>query len=128
MPWPAKKARARSRKAAAVAPRSSDELLGVGEPRRVVDGHVDVVPADAAVRGLRLVVGEAPAAAGADARQALGVEVQEVAGTRPAVAHRRLTRLEQAQAVQAAAAQGAVDGRRGEVQCARRCTPARGAA
>ena len=29
------------------------ELLGVGQPRRVVDGHVRVVPADAAVAVLR---------------------------------------------------------------------------
>ena len=59
---------------------------------------------------------EALAAAGADAAQLLGVEVHEVAGMRPAVAHHRLTRLERAQAVQPVAPEGAVDGRRGEVR------------
>jgi len=75
---------------------------------------VGVVPADAAVGGLCLVAGEPPPTTATDARQSFGVEVHEVAGGRPAVAHHGLTRLKQAQTVQAVAPQGAVDGRRGE--------------
>jgi hypothetical protein len=90
------------------------ELLGVGQPGGVVDGHVSVVPADAAVAILR--PAEALATAPPDAPEALGIEVQKVAGVRPAVAQRGLARLKRAQAVQPMAPEGTVDGRRGEVR------------
>ena len=71
---------------------------------------------DAAVAVLEPHAAEALAAARPDAAQLLGVEVHEVAGPGPAVAHHGLARLERAQAMQAVAPEGAVDGRRGELR------------
>ena len=85
MPWAAKKARARSSEGRRACRALVCELLGVGQTSGVVDGHVHEVPADAAVPAAAL--GKAPAAALPDTPQALRVEVHEVAGDRPAVAH-----------------------------------------
>ena len=83
---------------------SSGELLGVGEPRGVVDGHVHEVPADAAVAVLGGRPTKRQPPPGADAPQLLGVEVHEVAGARPAVAHHRLPGLQRPQTVRPGAA------------------------
>ena len=71
------------------------------------------VPADAAVALCGRAAGEVPATSGADAPELLGVEVDEVPGVRPAVAHHRLARLQSAQAAEAQAAQHRVDARAG---------------
>ena len=62
-------------------------------------------------------------AAGADATQLLGVEVDEFAGVRPAVAHRRLVRVEQAPGGAGGSAEACDRRSPGRARGARRCAP-----
>ena len=75
-----KKASARARKAQALSLLLVGEELGVGEPGGVVDGDVQMLPADAAVASWpRAIAGDAVADA-VDPAELLGVDVDELAG------------------------------------------------
>ena len=82
--------------------------LGVGQARGVIDGDVQVFPADAVVA-----VDHAGAAAGdavpgtGDLAELLGIDVHDLAGTLALVAHDRRGRIEPLEAAEAEAAQDA---------------------
>ena len=88
--------------------------LHVGEPRGIIDGHMDVPPA-ARLRPLAIAghaVADAP-----DTAQGLDVHVQQVAGVRPLIAADDGPGLEHPQPIQAGLAQDAGDGRARHLQC-----------
>ena len=105
------------------------QLLDVGDARMVVDRDVDPVPADrslppAAVTGRTLRLGQA--AAGADASELLGVEVQQLAGSGALITDDRRPWLEPIQATQPMPAQQRIHRRsRYPGLQARRCGPTR---
>lgn len=86
--------------------------LGIGQARGVIDGDVQVFPADAAVAVDRAgsAAGDAVPDAG-DPAELLGVDVHELAGTLALVAHDRCWRIEALEAAEAEATQDAADGR-----------------
>jgi len=94
------------------------QLLGVGEPRVVVDRHVHPVPADAPKPVLEagLVAVDAVTAARADPPQLLGVEVHELARALALVAHDRRPGLQAVKPVERRPAQPGVDRRAGKLR------------
>jgi hypothetical protein len=107
MPWRANQASARSRKATAVLLAFARQDLGVGEPRGVVDGDVQVLPADA-LDAIAPVAGDAVARAG-DAAELLGVDVDELARPLAFIADGRRRGLEGREAAEPEAAQHGAD-------------------
>lgn len=77
-PWLAKKARLRSRKAVAPAFFSSGNL-GIGEPRAVIDGDVERLPAPAALAALPAPVTPVAVADTIDAAELVGVDADHLA-------------------------------------------------
>jgi hypothetical protein len=85
------------------------EDFDVGEPGRVVDGDVDVLPADPARPGRPIVVDAV--ARPADPAQLLDVDVDELARPRPLIAVGRLLRLQPRQLPEPVSRQHSTDGR-----------------
>ncbi len=85
------------------------QQLGVGQPRAVVDGDVEVLPAKPALAS-GSVAGDAVAEA-VDAAELLGVDVDQLAWLGALVAHDLGTLIELLEAAEAAAAQDSSDGR-----------------
>ena len=77
------------------------QLLDVGDARMVVDRHVDPVPAQATMRVTDPPSVHAVPAAGTDASELLGVEVQQLAGRGTLVADDGRTRLQPVESSQA---------------------------
>lgn len=85
-----------------------------GHARMVVDGQMDVLPADAI--GVDLAIAGGPMAGLAEAGQLLDVQVQQLAGLGIFVAVLRRGRLQIGQTVQAGTAQQPGNGARGHRQ------------
>src|SRR5579859_6724261 len=91
------------------------QLLDVGQAAEVVDRHMDPVPADAAMAvDLTAPAKHAVPAAGTNATQLLGIEVQQLAGPGALVTDHRRPRLEAVQASQSMALEDGVDRGAGE--------------
>ncbi len=95
----------------------SGEYFAVGEARGVVHAYVHGLPAHAPDPPAAIAMDSV--AHSADAHQALGVHMHQLAGARPLVADHRLPRLERAQPIQTQAPQRHDDRRHREPQGAR---------
>ena len=93
--------------------------LGVGQARGVIDGDVQVFPADAAVAvdHAGAAAGDAVADAG-DPAELLGVDVDQLTGALALVAHHRYGRIEALEAAETEATQDAADGRERQAEAA----------
>jgi hypothetical protein len=118
-PWRANQASARSRKAMALGLALVGQDRGIGQARGVIDGDVQVFPADAvvAVDHAGSAAGDAVPDAG-DPAELLGIDVHELAGMLALVAHDRCGRIEALEAAEAEATQDAADRREGQAEAA----------
>lgn len=85
--------------------------LGEGDPRCIVDGDVDKLPAGAPGLAQPSIAGD-PVTDAVEARELLDVDVNQLAGVSPLVAANRLGGLERCQAIEAEALEDAADGGR----------------
>lgn len=119
-PCRANQARARSRKAVAGFLALVRQDLAVGEPAGVVDADVQALPTDAVMTIDRAWSRPGdPVPDPRDAAEFLGVEMHQLAGTRPLIAHHRDRWIERLQAIEPKPAQDLRHGRDRQIELPR---------